>query len=165
MDFNNPADLEKNSFTGFKTIDQLNFDSSVIPKKRGVYLVLHPDPEKISFVYPGTGGFFKQKDPNLEISELVSKWVRNSIVVYIGKAGSLTGAATLNSRLRQYLRFGQGKAVGHYGGRLIWQIKNSQDLIICWKTLNGEEPRSIESMIIADFVRQFGKLPFANMVK
>lgn len=70
------------------------------------------------FLSHGTGGFFKGKDPNVSITELETNWVENTCVVYIGKAGT-----TLQKRLNQYLKFGNGQNIGHWGGRYIWQIK------------------------------------------
>jgi hypothetical protein len=97
------------------------------------------------------------------IDELKSNWVENSLVVYIGKAGSETSKATLNSRLKQYFGFGQGKNIGHWGGRLIWQLKNSADLIVCWKPLPTDDPRTFENQLIKKFVSEFSKRPFANL--
>ena len=77
--------------------------------------------------------------------------------MYIGKATSL------KKRLGQYLRFGQTKNVGHYGGRYIWQLKNHSDLIVCWKTTPQYDPREIEKGLILDFKREFGERPFANL--
>jgi hypothetical protein len=69
----------------------------------------------------------------------------------------------LQSRLRQYFSFGQGKNIGHYGGRLIWQLENSKELIVCWKALPAEDPRAIEADYIQQFVNEFSKRPFANL--
>jgi len=123
MDFNNRTELEKNGFKGFITVSELWLDKSPIPKIKGVYLIIDTSFKKIDFLSTGVGGFFKGKNPNVPISELKSNLVKNSQVVYIGKAGTPKGKATLYSRLGQYLRFGQTKNVGHWGGRYIWQIK------------------------------------------
>lgn len=152
-------EIEKYGFVGFKTIAELSNDCTCIPKCEGVYLVLFPENLNVEFLTTGTGGFFKGKDPNVQASVLKENWVLKSNIVYIGKATSL------KQRLKQYLQFGAGGAVGHYGGRYIWQLKNSQSLIICWKTLNGDDPREIESKLIKKFTDEFGKLPFANLCK
>ena len=89
------------------------------------------------FLSRGTGGFFKGKDPNVSITELGTNWVKNTCVVYIGKAGT-----TLRKRLNQYLKFGNGQNIGHWGGRYIWQIKNSGNLLLCWKPTPDEDPGS-----------------------
>ncbi len=163
MDFNNNDILIESGFQGFKSVKQLWFDRSVIPKVKGVYLVINLKYQETEFINPGVGGFFKNRDPNIPITELENNHVEDSQVVYIGKAGSPTGKATLNSRLGQYLRFGQGKNVGHWGGRLIWQLKNYGNLIFCWKPTPNTNPRIIEKQLLNEFITQFGVRPFANL--
>ena len=92
-----------------------------------------------------------------------SNWVENSYVIYIGKAGGNDTDSTLRKRIKQYLDFGRGKAVGHYGGRLIWQLKNHKELIIAWKPLTDIDPRIHEKNLIQEFINYHGKLPFANL--
>jgi hypothetical protein len=162
MNFTELEEIKKEGFEGFKTMKELFKDNSTIPQMKGVYMILNLSKEK-EFLINGTGGFFKRKNPNVSIPELESNWVANAIVVYIGKAGGEGNSATLQSRLGQYFRFGQGKNVGHYGGRLIWQLKNSESLIVCWKELPTEEPRMVEAGLIRQFVTQFSKRPFANL--
>ena len=164
MKYNSLNEIEKAGFTGFKTINQLMIDNSSIPDKIGIYLVLYIGDNTPNFSVPGSGGFFKRKDPNVPIETLQSNWVNKTLVLYIGKAGTSTGNATLLSRLKQYLKFGQGKNIGHYGGRYIWQVKDHQNLLICWKTTPNEDPRMIEKELIQDFVNQYHKRPFANLM-
>lgn len=163
MNYNNNSDIEKNGFTGFKTIRQLWADKSCIPKIKGVYLVINPSFKNTEYISPGVGGFFKGKDPNVPTSELKFNLVPDSQVVYIGKAGSPTGKATLNSRLGQYLNFGLTKNVGHWGGRYIWQLKNHPDLIFYWKPTPNSDPREVEKQLLNQYISQFGKRPFANL--
>ncbi|WP_417361112.1 hypothetical protein [Galbibacter sp.] len=165
INFNNLDDIKKNGFTGFKLVSELWTDRSSIPKTKGVYIVINPTFKKTEFINPGVGGFFKGKDPNLSIEDLKTNHVDNSQVVYIGKAGNLNGKATLNSRLGQYLRFGETKNVGHWGGRLIWQLKNHSELIFCWKPTPNNDPRDIEKQLLSQYIKQFDVLPFANLIK
>jgi len=162
--FNNIDELKNNGFIGFKKISELFFDTSSIPTIKGIYIVLNQNKKLCDFLAEGTGGYFKSKNPNISIDLLKSYWVDKTIVVYIGKAGSDSSKATLKSRLSQYLGFGQGKSIGHYGGRLIWQLKNANDLVICWKPLAIEDPRKLENNLIQMFVSKYGKRPFANLV-
>lgn len=162
MNFNNIDEIKKEGFTGFKKMSELIIDSSLIPKTKGVYLVLCLD-NKPEFLSIGTGGHFKGKNPNVSVNELKTNWVDKTIVVYIGKAGKDGSKATLQSRLRQYFGFGQGGNIGHWGGRLIWQLKNSQNLVVCWKALPTEDPRAIEENLIQQFVSKFSNRPFANL--
>ena len=60
------------------------------------------------------------------------------------------------------MRFGSGKNVGHYGGRYIWQLADSDDLVVCWKCV--EDSRRVEAAMIAEFKKNHnGKRPFANL--
>lgn len=163
MNFNSLDEIKQAGFEGFKTMQELFASSSQLPAKKGVYLILNLDKELPSFLEVGSGGFFKGKNPNVTIDELKRNWVDTALVVYIGKAGSDTSSATLKSRLRQYFGFGQGKNIGHWGCRLIWQLASFQNLVVCWKTLTNEDPRTYEGKLIRDFVSQFGFRPFANL--
>ena len=151
-------------FIGFKSIFELWKDHSAIPNEKGVYLIINPKCKLKKFLDKGVGGCFKQKDPNVSVDVLSNNWVENSFVVYIGQAGGNGSAATLRKRLKQYLDFGKGKPVGHYGGRLIWQIKHHPELLIAWKVLKNEDPKIIERKLINDFVNDYGKMPFANLI-
>lgn len=156
MTFNDIEDIKKAGFIGFKKMNDLFLDSSMLPDSNGVYLVLNDDNKPADFLAIGSGGHFKGKNPNVSLTELKSKWVDNTKVVYIGKATSL------KSRLRQYFGFGQGKNIGHYGGRLIWQLRYSKDLVVCWKALTTD-PRELEIYLIKQFVSIYGRRPFANL--
>jgi hypothetical protein len=162
MNFNTKQDLIDSGFEGFVSIKDLWIDKSMIPKEMGVYMILNTKND-VEFINPGVGGFFKGKDPNVDILTLKEKYVK-SLVVYIGKAGGSSSKATLFSRLGQYLSFGLSKNVGHYGGRYIWQIKNHSNLVVCWKTLSSEEPIFIEKELLSFFKEEYSKLPFANLM-
>ena len=158
--------LKEQGFEGFKTMGELMAGAKFkIPAQKGVYVVLRENASAPQFLSEGTGGHFKGQNPNVSLSELNDKWVEGTSIVYIGKAGGAGSSATLNKRLGQYLRFGQGANVGHWGGRYIWQLADSRDLVVCWKTLTDEEPRDVEhKMIVAFKERHAGKRPFANLM-
>lgn len=156
--------IKEAGFTGFKTIAQLWNDPSSIPNEKGIYLILNPDCSKNQFMAKGVGGFFKGKDPNLGLNELKSNWVDDCRVIYIGQAGGNGSGATLKKRLKQYLDFGKGKPVGHYGGRLIWQISHHPELMVAWKVLKDSDAKAQEKYLIQQFVDYYGRLPFANLV-
>ena len=85
-------------------------------------------------------------------------WISNEAIVYIGKGKSL------KTRLSSYLRFGEGEFATHWGGRYIWQLKDSRELIVCWKTMD-EDPRVVEKEMIAKFKEEHGgRRPFANLI-
>jgi hypothetical protein len=165
MDFNNVNKIKAAGFVGFKKMSELFLDTSLVPRSKGVYLILNLDSKPPQFLAVGSGPslYKKRINPNVSISELKLNWIEKTIVIYIGKAGKIGSKATLQSRLRQYIRFGQGKDVGHYGGRLIWQLKNSDNLVVCWKELPTEDPRTFELSLITEFVSTFSSRPFANL--
>lgn len=111
---------------------------ALLPDAMGVYLVVTPDGFDPQYVERGTGGFFKGRDPNVSAAILSTAWVKGARVINIGKAGGASSSSTLRKRLRQYIRFGQGQAVGHWGGRYIWQLHGCHSLLICWKATEVE---------------------------
>lgn len=161
--FQDLSKIKEMGFTGFKTVDQLWNDHSCITNERGIYLILSPDPSINQYLTKGVGGYFKDKDPNVSLSELKTNWVTDSHILYIGQAGGNTPSATLRKRIKQYLEFGKGKPVGHYGGRLIWQLSNHKSLLVAWKVIETSDPRVEEANLIKDFANYYGKLPFANL--
>ena len=158
-------ELENDKFQGFVTIKELTANPLLVQKSKGVYIILRKTLDSPEFMEVGTGGFFKDENPNVSISELQNNWVDDSPIMYIGKAGGTGVKATLQARLKQYMEFGQGKKIGHKGGRYIWQLKDSQELIVCWKSLGGDkEPRSVEHEMIEKFKQEHnGMRPFANL--
>ena len=158
--------LKDQGFEGFITMGELMAGARTqIPTQKGVYVILRENESTPQFLSEGTGGHFKGKNPNVSISELEDNWVEKTSVVYIGKAGGTGSSATLNKRLGQYIRFGQGANVGHWGGRYIWQLADSRELVVCWKALTIDEPREMEQKMIEDFkATHKGKRPFANLV-
>lgn len=157
------TDLKELGFQGFVTIGSLFKNRTIIPHEKGVYMILYPSAIAPKFRTIGSGGHFKEKNPNVSVQVLQDNWVEDATIIYIGKAGSESGSATLQSRLKQYLSFGQGKPVGHWGGRLIWQLQLKEDLIVCWKTTPQQEPSVVESYLIEKFKELYKKRPFANL--
>jgi len=148
-------------FVGFKSIRELRRTKlSDVPQRRGVYLVVRAATTLPVFLAMSVGGYFKGKNPTVESSLLKEKWVPGAAAVYVGKAGGK--GATLRSRLGQYLKFGDGRPVGHRGGRYIWQIKDCESLLVCWKVTEGEAPEPVERRMLDEFTAAFGRLPFAN---
>lgn len=163
MLFNNVEEMKTDGFYGFETVGKLMESNCIsVPEEAGVYFVLHLSDEQPQFLERSVGGFFKRKNPSVPIETLGNSWVPGSKVIYIGKAGGEESSeATLRSRLRQYMRFGQGAPVGHWGGRYIWQIEGNRDLIVCWKV--ASEAVSAERQLLDQFQGIFGVLPFANL--
>lgn len=147
----------KDGFSGFVPVSKLRSTASLLPDSGGVYIVVRDSDNSPEFLATGTGGFFKGKNPNVGQEELESNYVAGSKVVYIGKATSL------KKRVGQLLRFGAGSAVGHWGGRYLWQLADSDNLLIAWKTTSTTDPRAEEIKMLEEFVSRHGKLPFANL--
>ena len=168
IDFSDIDKLRQAGFRGFVSIKNLFKDSYQIPDCKGVYIVFRKEITFPVFEEKGSGGYFKGKDPNVSIETLEEKWVHNSHVLYIGKAGGKVGdkpsKSTLRKRITTYLKFGNGYDIGHWGGRYIWQLSDAKELLVCWKTLDIDEPSVIESTLISVFKQQYsGKRPFANL--
>lgn len=161
--FHSVDEIKSQGFVGFKKVSELYDDSSCIPKCAGVYLVIYSDKILPVFIPKGTSGKYK-RELNLSCEELKNNWVSTSPVLYIGKA-SLTKNTSLRKRIRDYVLFGYGKPVAHRGGRFIWQLENSKNLIVCWKEVVGDNPRELEKELILNFSNKHTKKPFANMNK
>ena len=152
-------DLE--AFEGFRTVAQLTSERCAsVPARPGVYIVV-TDARAPAFLEIGTGGHFKDRDPNVGLQVLQDNWVPGTDILYIGKAGGGTSGSTLKKRLWQYLRFGRGEKVGHWGGRYIWQLGNAAELRIGWAGI--ADARAAEADLIRRFVGAHGKRPFANL--
>ncbi len=141
-------------FLGFTPLLQL--DAKSIPKSPGVYAVLRTKQSEPEFLAISTGGHFKGKDPTVDIAVLQPNWVPDTDTLYIGKATSL------HARLGQYAKFGAGRPIGHWGGRYIWQLADSAEVLACWLP-TSDNPAFVESQLIAQFVSLHGMRPFANL--
>lgn len=151
--------MESSGFEGFVTVTDL-WDGGLkrIPELSGVYMVLRVSDQQPEFLEVGSGGHFKGKEPNVPVDVLKANWVKETPVLYIGKATSL------RKRISQYLRFGQGKPVGHWGGRYIWQLADATQLLFCWMPVDGNAD-AVETDMICRFRERYGCRPFANLAK
>ena len=141
-------------FVGFVNWAELSWDE--VPSGQGVYVVMTDGPDPPEYLSRSPAGWFKRRDPTGSRTTLEAAWVEGCPLVYIGKA------ARLRTRLRQYRDHGQGKPVGHWGGRYIWQLSNSGDLVVAWR-VTDEDPEQLEKEMLAAFLDQYGQLPFANL--
>ena len=154
-------------FGGFVEIKDLRSSKlRTVPDKMGIYLVLRTSAKPPVFLEESPAGHLNGEDPTVTVEKLRTNWVDNTIVLYIGKAGGPGLDANLFTRLRDYLSFGAGNKAPHRGGRLIWQIANSEDLILCWKETPNDDPEDVETDLIAEFKsKHAGRRPFANLRK
>lgn len=153
--------LHDQGFHGFVSVEYLRHNNNwQIPCIPGVYMVLQDRSfADTEFLTTGTGGHFKCKNPNVSLSRLKQEWVEDTLILYIGESSNL------QRRIKQLILFGQGKPVGHWGGRLVWQLAQARDLLICWKEESKEgERKYIKNELIETFKSVYGgKRPFANL--
>lgn len=139
-----------------------NFGSFKVPYAMGSYVVCSVD-YACEFLSKSTGGTQDGKDPTVSLDFLEKHWVHNAHVLYYGKAGGVeNNNNTLNSRLREYMRCANGLPHYHWGGRLIWQLKNSDELLISWMKTEVD-PLEVEEALLLEFYFVHGALPFANL--
>ena len=157
-----PAWLRDNGFTGSSTIDDLRSRRAVVPGLPGVYIVYRDQLNPAEFLDRSTGGWFKGRDPSVPIGKLEASWVEEAHVLYIGKADSgRTGTRGVRVRVDEYLRFGHGEPIGHWGGRYLWQLADVDELLICWKPCS--DPADEEARLLDLFRAAHDALPFANL--
>ncbi|MET3935645.1 hypothetical protein [Arthrobacter sp. OAP107] len=160
----NKQTLKDDGFSGFRSFNQL--DINRVPRAPGIYVVLKPEGFERVFLAKSSGARFKKRDPSLPQPALEAEWIENADVLYIGKAGpGSTGNRGLRKQIQEFTDFGRGKPVGHWDGRLIWQLADSQSLVIGWKELAPGEVNQAEAAYHAEFVRIYGRVPFANLVQ
>jgi hypothetical protein len=135
------------------------------PRERGVYAVVWPFESHPDFRTRGSAGVRDGRNPNVPTNELPGRWVRASRILYFGKAGGPGMKTGLRKRISAYSRFGLGRRAGHWGGRLVWQIDRSADLLVRWRPTPGDVPREVEHRLIQKFVAHYCKLPFANLIE
>jgi hypothetical protein len=161
------ASIDEVSIAGFSEpvtlVELRETRCASVPAHAGIYLIERELESSPQFRIPSTGGWFKGQDPNCALDIVDAKWVGGARIHNIGKAAGQKG---LKGRLRQLIDFGIGKPVGHRGGRLLWHLEDSDDLLVRWRICTADEADRAETTAIADFKRSHrGMRPFANMNK
>lgn len=146
-------ELREAGFTGWIPFDEVR--AVPVPPVGGVYVVVFGEVPP-SFAQTSCGGWFKGRDPTVSVAALEANWVHGAEIAYTGKATSL------RTRLRRYADFGAGKPVGHWGGRLIFQLSDPTSLLVAWRETPDRNPEEVEAEMITAFRAAYGKPPFAN---
>ncbi len=147
-------------YVGWLTWAQLRAtELADVPRAAGCYVVTRPNQRAPAYLAANPGGRFKGKDPTVPVARLAAEWVPGAHVVYIGKADDL------RTRLRAYARFGAGEPVAHWGGRLIWQLADADQLLVAWHALAGASTaRDLERLLLERFGElHHGRRPLANL--
>ena len=155
--------LKEHGFTGFRPLQDV--DINRIPQRQGIFAVLRPEGFAPRFLAKSTAGVFKKKNPSLSREELAAEWVEDADTLFLGKAGAGSkGNRGLRRQISEFVDFGKGKPPGHWDGRLIWQLADADTLLVAWQELPVEDLNGRLAEYQAEFLRQYGRLPFANLV-
>lgn len=154
--------LVDRGFCGFIPIRRLS--SEDIPELPGVYAVLAPGDRQLSVGTKSQGGHFKGNDPTMDVSLLEDRLLPDTNLLYLGaaEAGS-AGNRGLRARVGELLSFGKGRAVGHWGGRALWQLESPEDLLLAWMPCPPHGATKAKSDLLSEFRKLHGQLPFANL--
>lgn len=164
LGFRSIEDLKAQGFLGFISVyDYQKRNVNPIPEEKGLYMVLYTADQQPFFKKNNKAGRFLGQNPTVDREELERMWVKNTVVLYIGQAGGSNSSATLRSRIRQLVAFGNGRPISHWEGRTLWQIKDAAKLVLCWQTTSGHDPRVLEKKLIDSFISRYSAVPFANL--
>ena len=155
------AGLAARGFVGFERFKGIRLDH--VPLQPGVYVVLREKDSRPVFLDRSPAGWFKGQDPTVPVAELEDAWPDSAHCVYLGKAGSgRSGARGLRQRIKEFRQYGNGRPVGHQGGRRVWQLADADDYVLAWRPTPGRDPEATEAELINGFMAEHGKRPIGN---
>lgn len=133
----------------------IRLNCSNIPEEPGVYWILSPEGFSIRFhqmpYHP------KCKLYPVELLQAKLTNCNDKQILYIGKAQGKKG---LRQRVRQYMNYGQGKSNIHQGGRAVWQIEDSEFLLLGYEVCHHADVR--ERQLLSEYRAQNFFYPLAN---
>ncbi len=157
------AFLEQQGFEGFLLVGQLRHDRcEELPNLPGVYALLRETLEKPEFMARSNAAEYRGENPTRPIDELTERWVPGAQVLFFGRACGPGVRSLIKQRVKRYMRFGQGRVVGHWDGRFAWQLRDHSSLRIAWKTMENGDPAIYEVDLLRRFSQHYGTPPFAN---
>jgi hypothetical protein len=157
-DFTRTA-LTADSYGGWVVSTELRpGGGAVVDEGPGTYVVYRVTDAEPVFLDANPGGRFKGRDPSVPLEHLKANWVAGAHVVYIGKADNMT------VRVRAMAAFGARVRAAHWGGRLVWQLADSRELLFAWRPLRAAFSTALadEVDMIRLFCVAYGRPPFAN---
>lgn len=130
-------------------------DCKSVPEEPGVYWVLAPEGMPIRF----SECDYRPEAKIYPARLLWEKYERcvDRKTLYIGKAEGKRG---LRQRLRQYMDYGQGKGKIHAGGRAVWQIPDTEFLLLAYEVCKA--PGEREHQLLREYRELNGSYPLAN---
>lgn len=162
-------ETKERTLSSIHTVEELhNGLLEEVPNTSGVYFVFMPADFELIILPKNVGFEFtsKRKPSSYGMAELEVKAAHygkfghyKSHLLYIGKAKDL------HRRIEQYIgyRYNIPNLFPHDGGRAIWQIKNSEKLIVQYmECLEGEDCRKVEHALLETYKKRYGAYPFAN---
>ncbi|WP_068141005.1 PIN domain-containing protein [Limnochorda pilosa] len=149
-----PQEVEEMGFEGFVKVRRFQrFDH--IPPGPGAYVVLRESAFPPEFLPTSPAGRPNGKDPTLPVERLEKLWVEGTYLLYIGESKNLPG------RVKNLVRFAQGRPAPHWKGRAVWQLKDHADLLVAW--MHDEVYHTVPYRdVLQAFREAYGQLPFGN---
>ena len=148
--------LKNQGFVGFTTVCDLKNSTENVPQRSGIYLVIRVDNEYPIFLEKNPAGHYNKKNPTEDIAVLRNRWIPGCHILYVGET------VDLKERITTLMKYANGEPERHWGGRYMWQIKGSENHLICWRLTDKHEDAKKE--FIKNFKAQHNnKKPFANI--
>ncbi|MEO8610928.1 MAG: hypothetical protein ABI690_23730 [Chloroflexota bacterium] len=158
MDFENISTLPEYGYCSPVSLaDLIDADCQQVPDRGGVYVVVREPSTPPQFLIESPAGHFDDRNPTVAETELLRNWVDQVVILYVGETDNL------RRRFKQFIRFGHGQPVGHWGGRYLWQLEDSANLCLSWKLTPDENPVDLKRRLLKTFRVRYSKLPFANL--
>jgi len=156
-------DLQALGFTGFRTVGFLRDEAAVsVPAEPGVWLVMRDATGVPHFLARSTAAHWRGRDPSETADALGARWVARASVLYLAAAAGPGVRALLQQRVKRFLRFGMGRNVAHWEGRVVWQLSGATALRLAWKALPATKARAEAERLVGAFTDRYGLRPFAN---